>query len=241
LKSKSRSRNGAAFLLVGGEAVTLFSPEVFLMNFSVTRAWVLLILALPFGAAAQHFKYAYIDIRLLEPDSVLVEFTADRQDIENAVQTFPDLYTGEPGTFYPLYQQRVEAYLQTRLHLRADGKAVRLAAVRWKPGGKDRNDHLDSVSGEQSYHTITLGGRLPASAALLTVRADVWIERPDKPKVSMVEYAFFEGDRALRRHWIPTERMLRFPLLPDSLAVMRKTPPQPATVRVPVDHSGHGH
>jgi hypothetical protein len=190
---------------------------------------------------AQHFGRAYFDVRLVAPDSILVDVGADRQDMMNTVETFPDRYTGEPGTFYGVYQQRLEAYLQSRVHVRADGKAVRLAAVRWKAGGKDRTDDMDSASLWGPYTTITLGGRLPASAQSLSIRADLWVERPDKPKLSMVEYALWDGDRALRRVWMPTERMLRFPLGADSLKAMRKTPPAPPTERVPVDHSGHGH
>lgn len=196
---------------------------------------------LPLSAAAAHFGNAYIDVRLIAPDSVLVEVSADREDFYNTVQTFPDVHQGTVASFAALYQQRMEAYLQTRVHVRADGKPVHLAAVRWKIGGQGREDALDSVSLRAPFHTFTLGGRLPTSPEVLTIRADLWVERSDKPRITMVEYAFFAGDEALRRQWIPTERTLRFPLGPDSLAVMRKTPPLPATVRVPVDHAGHGH
>lgn len=205
------------------------------------RLVALIVLAAPFSALGQHFGRAYIDVRLVAPDSILVEVGADRQDMMNTVETFPDRYTGAPGTFYQVYQQRLEAYLQSRVHVRADGKAVRLAAVRWKPGGAGRHDDLDSVSLWLPYATITLGGRLPASAQSLSIRTDLWVERPDKPKISMVEYAFWQGDDVLRRVWMPTERTLRFPLRADSLSVLRKTPSAPATERVPVDHSGHGH
>lgn len=199
------------------------------------------LLALFPACGAAHFGNAYIDVRLVAPDSVLVEVTADREDFFNTVQTFPDVHQGSIASFAALYQQRMEVYLQSRIHLRADNRPVRLAAVRWKPGGAGREDGLDSASLRVPFHTITLGGRLPAAAEVLTIRSDLWVERPDRPRVTMVEYAFFAGEEALRRQWIPTERPLRFPLGPDSLAVMRKTPPLPATVRVPIDHAGHQH
>lgn len=198
-------------------------------------------LAFPLSVVAQHFGNAHIDVRLVGADSVLVEVSADREDFYNTVQAFPDVHKGTLDSFVALYQQRMEVYLQSRVHLRADGKAVRLAAVRWKPGGQGREDALDSASLRVPFHAITLGGRLPASPKVLTVRADLWVERPDRPRITMVEYAFFEGDYALRRQWTPTERTVRFPLTSDSLEVMRKTPPLPATIRVPVDHAGHGH
>lgn len=211
------------------------------------RLIIWLACALPFPAAAAHFGNAYIDVRVVAPDSVWVEVTADREDYFNTVQTFPDVFKGTPGAFAALYQQRIEAYLQSRVHLRADGQRLSLAAVRWKPGGQGREDALDSLSLWAPFHTITLGGKLPASTKSpkppksLSIRTDLWVERPDKPRVTMVEYAFFHGDGALRRVWVPTERTLRFPLGTDSLEAMRKTPAPPATVRVPVDHAGHGH
>lgn len=207
---------------------------------TVSRIW-LLALALPLTVMAQHFGRAYIDVRLVSSDSVHVEVTADREDYFNTVQTFPDVHEGPFSAFAALYQQRLEAYLQTRVPLRADGKTVRLAATRWKPGGSGRDDALDSADVWAPYHTITLAGRLPAGATQLSIRADLWVERPDRPRMTMVEYAFFEGGRALRRVWEPTERTLRFPLGSDSLATLRKTSPPPATVRIPVDHAGHGH
>lgn len=209
----------------------------------MSRRFLVLVitLSLPLLASAQHFGRAFIDLRLVPPDSVHVEVTADREDFFNTVQTFPDVFDGNPQAFAALYQQRLEAYLQTRVHVRAGGKAVRLAAIRWKPGGAGRADALDSADVWTPYHTITLGGRLPAGAVHMTVRADLWVERPDRPRITMVEYAYHEGKHTLRRVWEPTERVVRFPLAPDSLAALHKTTPPPATERVPVDHAGHKH
>ncbi len=199
------------------------------------------VFSLPLLVAAEHFGNAHIDVRLVGADSVLVEVSADREDFYNTVRTFPDVHKGTLDSFVALYQHRMEVYLQSRVHLRADGKAVPLAAVRWKPGGQGREDALDSASLHVPFHAITLGGRLPAASKSLSIRADLWVERPDRPRITMVEYAFFEGDHVLRRQWTPTERTIRFPLTSDSLEVMRKTPPLPATIRVPVDHAGHAH
>lgn len=207
----------------------------------LVRLIALMSLAAPFQAAAQHFARAYVDVTLVGRDSIVIEVSADRQDMMNTVGTFPDRFAPGDPEFYRVYQQRLEAYLQSRVLVRADGKAVRLAAVRWKAGGAGRDDGLDSLSLWHPFHLVGLGGKLPAGAASLTIRNDLWIERPDRPRVTMLEYAFLEGDRALRRAWMPTERTIRFPLGPDSLEVMRKTPPAPGSPRTPVDHSGHGH
>src|SRR5690606_27724736 len=59
----------------------------------------LLAFALPLPAFAAHFGQAYIDVRLIAPDSVWVEVTADREDYFNTVQTFPDVFKGSRGEF----------------------------------------------------------------------------------------------------------------------------------------------
>lgn len=205
---------------------------------------VLLALALPGAALAQHFSRAYIDVRLVPPDSVRVTVEADGQDFQNAVRFFP--YFDEPAgsgmESFRRYERMVESYLLQRLKLRADARPVNLSVVSWRHGGEGRDDGFDTLT-ISGNHAITLGGRLPADAQTLSAWAEIWIERPevapDRPTI--VEYNFFEGETPLRRLWSRTERWVRFPLGADSLAVLRRNPIAPPEPRSPVDHSGHGH
>jgi hypothetical protein len=195
------------------------------------------------AATAQHFSLAYIDVRLPTPDSIRITVEVDALDFKNSVHTFPT-YNDPPGsgwTSFRLYEQRIEAYLQQKVKLRADGKPVNLAVVAWKPGGTSRDDRLDTISMAADNHAITLGGRLPPETKAVSFWSELWNERPDVDPGSppAMVYQLFEGDAALHRVWTRTERWVRIPVEPDSLALMRKSPPKPLPPRAPTDHSQH--
>jgi hypothetical protein len=199
-------------------------------------------LLLPLSSLAAHFDQAFIDIRLIGADSVHLTVSADKNDMMNTVYTFP--YEDNREESFRMYQARIESYLQARVPMRVDGKPVRLAAVNWKPGGRGRGDGFDSVSIRDQFHVITLGGVLPRQRKVLEIRSDMWVERDDGPPIITMEYCLFQGDVFLRQRWARTEKSVRFPVSPDSVAAMRANPP----VRAPrlsmpdnEDHSGHGH
>jgi hypothetical protein len=204
----------------------------------------LMALAAPFPVAAQHFSRAYIDIRLVKPDSVRVTVEAEGADFKNAVGTFP-YYNEPPGSgmeSFRLYERRIEAYLQQKVKLRADGKIVAMNVVSWKPGGKNREDRFDTLSIFAPNHAITLGGRLPPGAKSLRAMSELWVERVENPaSAPSMQYLLMEGTLPLRQAWTRTERWVSFPLEPDSLARMRKSPLPPIPPRIPADHSQHNH
>jgi hypothetical protein len=198
----------------------------------------LLVALLPAFALAQHFALAYVDIRLVKPDSVRVTIEADAQDMMNTVHTFP-LYADTGIEAYRLYELRLEQYVQQKVKLRADGKSLYMNAVAWKQGGKNRNDGLDSVSIQEGNHAITLGGRIPAGTKRISVRSDLWDSRPELDHPPIMEYFLFEGEAPRRRVTAPTGNWIHFPVTADSLAKMSLHPP-----RLPPrdsDHSGHNH
>lgn len=200
---------------------------------------------LPAAALAQHFSLAYVDVRLVKPDSVRVTIESDGEDMKNAVRVFPR-YDDPPGTgmeSFRRYERLMESYLLQKIKVRADGKPVNLSVVSWKPGGKGREDGFDTVSIYAGNHAITLGGRLPEGTKTLSAWAEIWIERPEvTPDIPpAIDYYFFDGGIPLRRVWSRTERWVRFPVNADSLAVMRKNPIAPPKPRQPEDHTGHNH
>lgn len=190
------------------------------------------------AAAAQHFSQAYLDIRIHPRDSVTVSVEADAQDMMNTVYVFPTY--GDTGVeAFRLYEARMEHYLQQKVKLRADGKAVYLRAVAWKKDGKGREDGLDSVSIGTGTHAFTLGGKLPSGTKRVSIRSEIWNERPELDRPPQMEYFLFEGQAVRRRFTAPFERWVHFPVTADSLAKMSRNPP-----RIPSrdsDHSGHNH
>jgi hypothetical protein len=203
------------------------------------------VLGMALQVSAQHFGLAYVDIRLVPPDSVRVTVEADAEDLKNSAQVFPyyDAATGKGWESFRLYEQKIEAYFQQKLELLADGQRIQLRAVSWKPGGKSRKDGFDTVSIQAGNHAITLGGRIPAGSKTLIVSSQFWLERPElTPEFPpAIEYHFLEGVVHLRSVRSQTERRVWFPLQPDSLNAMRKHPLPPIPPRIPADHSTHGH
>lgn len=183
----------------------------------------------------QHFRRAGIAVRLVAPDSVLVTVGAGSEDLQNTVGVFP--YLDSDSAQFRLFEQRLEAYLQTRVPVRVDGKRLSLKVTQWKPGGRDREDRLDMKSLYVRDLFVTLGGKLPPGGKMLDVTANMWVERRDAAE-TVVQFSFFEGHQALRREWTRRERLVRFPLSADSLAVMRKNPPPPLQ-RTAEDHDDH--
>lgn len=212
------------------------------MNRSIS-SWIFGLTVFPAAVLAQHYSLAYIDIRLVKPDSVHVTVEADGLDLKNAVETFPT-YEGPDGSFasFQLYEQRIEAYLQSKVRLHADGKRVRLAVVSWKPGGQGRDDGFDTASVRADNHAITLGGRLPPGVKTLKAYSELWIEKPevkaDMPPV--IEYHLFDGAIPLQHVRSKTEQWVRFSVSEESLTAMRKNP-LPAPKRRVMGHAGHNH
>jgi hypothetical protein len=195
-------------------------------------------LSLPLAAPAQHFSQVFVDVRLHARDSVTVGVEADLQDMMNTVFVFP-LFGGDTSAaVYRLYENKLEAYLQQRVRLSADGKPVSLRAVAWKADGKDRDDRMDSVSIRRGNHTIVLGGKLPAGTRRAGLYSEMWVERPENVRPS-IQYNLFKGDTLLRTIWSLNEKTVRFPVSADSVASMLRSPPPPLPRRVPMDHSGH--
>jgi hypothetical protein len=186
---------------------------LFLAMAMVPFAW-------PVLAPAQHFTRAKISIRLEGADSLSVEVEAEGDDMMNAVATFP--FQDDDPEVYLLYQRRIEAYLQSGISVRADGKRLLLNVVRWKPGGKGREDGFDTGSILRPLHTITLAGKLPKAAKNLELSSSLWMERTETQDMPpMMEYSLYRNDVLLRRRWRLAEKILRFSLSPDSLEAMR--------------------
>lgn len=190
----------------------------------------------------QHFHRAGIAVRLVGPDSVLVTVGAGSEDLQNTVGVFPysEQNDGDSAAFR-LFEQRLEVYLQNRVPVRVDGKRLFLKVTQWKPGGRDRDDRLDMKSLYVQDLFVTLGGKLPPGGKMLDISANLWLERRDAAE-TVVQFSFFEDRQVLRREWTRRERLVRFPLTADSLAVMRKNPPPPLQRTVDPDvHEGHDH
>jgi hypothetical protein len=192
------------------------------------------------------FRSAGIAVRLVGPDSVLVTFGARSEDLQNTVGVFPyeeDDALGSDTANFRLFERKLEIYLQERVPVQVDGRGVYLRVVQWKPRGKGREDGLDMKSLWVENLFITLGGRIPRQRKYIDVTANVWIERQDALETE-IQFSLFEDRRLLRRLWAKREKRVRFPVAPDSLKAMRKTPPPPIKVYESQvdeggDHSGH--
>lgn len=193
------------------------------------------------------FHSAGIAVRLVGDDSVLVTVGASSEDLQNTVGVFP--YEDETSPHvdtanFRLLERKLEAYLQARIPVRVDGKALFLRVVQWKPNGKGREDGLDMQSLYRDALFITFGGRLPEKRTTLDVTANIWVERRDAAE-TIVQFSLFQDRQALRRLWTTREKTVRFPLHPDSLKAMRANPPPPVRIAPGAtdyeDHSGHGH
>ena len=197
-----------------------------------------LALGISVSHAGEHFNFAFIDIEL-KADSVFMSIQADRLDLLNTVRVFP--YTDEMGEpRYRLYEDKIEAYLQSKLALSADGRQLYMPVVRWMPGGRSRRDGFDSISIQSDFHVISLGTKLPANAKVLTFNSQLWSEQQqDEPAPARLEVGLFQNGVALKRVWTYVEKTVRFPIHPDSLASMRRNPPPAGIRRSPVDHSKH--
>lgn len=190
----------------------------------------------------RHFHKAGIAVRLVG-DSLLVTVGASSEDLQNTVAVFPysEQNDGDSASFR-LLEQRLEVYFQDRIPVRVDGKRIYLQVTQWKPGGANREDRLDMNSLYVHNLFITMGAKLPPKRTYMDIVANLWIERNDAAE-TVVQFSFFEGRQVLRREWTRREKLVRFPLTADSLAVMRKNPPPPLqpTAEDYDDHSGHAH
>ena len=188
--------------------------------------------------AGEHYNFAFVDLEL-KNDSVFMSVQADRLDLMNSVNVFP--YTDEMGdSRYRLYEDKIEAYLQQKMALSADGRQLYMPVVRWFPGGSSRRDGFDSTTVQTDYHIITLGAKLPEKTKTLTFHSEIWAEKEElDPSPAKIELGLFQNGIALKRVWTFVGKTVRFPILPDSLANMRRNPPPPGIRRIPVDHSQH--
>jgi len=178
----------------------------------------LAMIAAPSFIFAEHFDSAKLTIRLIDPDSIIVEFYADHDDIYNTVYIFP--YLDNSQTQIQSFERRIEAYLQARLPVQVDSKNIGLHVVQWKPGGRGRADELDSASLRATNLTITLGGVLPKQRKFLKLEGDVWVERQDKEAETIFDVSLLWHDTLLDEHWINAEQPITYPVSEDSLMVM---------------------
>ena len=191
------------------------------------------LLTAPVVAFAAHYNEVKLAVRLIDPDSIHLEIDADHDDLLNTVMIFPD---NKDTSLMRVYQTHIEAYLVSRLPVKVDGKGVLLSVVRWKPGGKGRQDGFDSTSLYSARQVITLGGVLPKDRKKLTLGLNLWAEFQHE---TSVEVAWFWNGSLLDRRWSRIEKSVAYPLAPDSLKAARerarKTPPPKATTPVPME------
>jgi dipeptidyl aminopeptidase/acylaminoacyl peptidase len=178
-----------------------------------------------------YFMRARVIVRVLNPDTLAVEFGAGAEDMVNTVGIAP--YDNSDPQVFRLYETRAEAYLQDRLPVYVDGKRVYLKVSQWKPEGKGRADGFDSLS-VYSPIRITLTGKLPTPRKTLEVSTNIWTERFDAGATE-VEYRLYDGNALLKRFWSKREKKQRLPISADSLAVLGKNPLPPVTMELEED------
>lgn len=170
-----------------------------------------------------------VEIRILDPDSLTATMDVNHDDIMNVIKDFlqPDTLSLPQAQ---LFQEKVSAYLLSRVVVQVDGQTEELKILRWKPGGKGPDDGFfhDDAAFSRPDNIITFAGTLPKSRKNLNVTVQLFAEFGISP---ISEVSLYWHDTLLTRTWLGLDRTLKLSIAPDSLKAMLQQTRQPASMQ----------